>query len=359
MMRHKFTIGAFAVAFALSTLPAAGQEKGGGSSRPAGGNESGGSAGSRSSGSGSATGGTAVSRGGGGADSGGSTSRSSGGGMSGGSVGSSSSPSMPSSSGSGMAPTRSFERAPQHASSGQSRPAGSRSNGGESTGRSAVPRGSSSSSEGSSRDNGSVRNGGSTSSREVASSSGSDRASDPGRRAVPAYSRPRDGRPVTGSAVDRGLAPTHPITGIPGDIYYIYRPYYYPYGFWGSAYGFGLGYLYYDPFWYGSYGGGYGGGYGYPGYSYGGSYSSGGYSQTYHDTGNLRLKIKPRDAQVFVDGYFVGVVDSFDGSFQRLSLDGGTHKVEIKADGFEPLQLDVLITPGETVTYKGDMKQIR
>lgn len=185
------------------------------------------------------------------------------------------------------------------------------------------------------------------------SSGSSDRASEPGRRAVPAYSRPRDGRPTTGVAVDRGLAPTNPITGVPGDIYYIYRPYYYPYGFWGSAYGFGLGYLYYDPFWYGGYGGGY------PGYSYGGSYSSGGYSQTYRDTGNLRLKIKPREAQVFVDGYFVGVVDSFDGSFQRLSLDGGSHKVEVKADGYEPLQLDVLITPGETVTYKGDMKRIQ
>ena len=353
MMRHKFTIGAFAVAFALSTLPAAGQEKGGGSQQS--GSSGSGSAGSRSAGSGSATGGTAVSRGGGGADSGGSSSRSSGGGMSGGSMGSSSSPSMPSSSGSGAAPMRSFDRAPQRANadSGQSRPAGSRSSGGESTGRSAVPRGSSASGSGSSsREGGSVRSGGSTgstASREVASGSGSET----GRRAVPAYSRPRDGRPTTGVAVDRGLAPTHPITGIPGDIYYIYRPYYYPYGFWGSAYGFGLGYLYYDPFWYG------GGGYGYPGYGYGGSYSSGGYSQTYHDTGNLRLKIKPREAQVYVDGYFVGVVDSFDGSFQRLSLDGGTHKVEIKADGYEPLQLDVVITPGETVTYKGDLTRIR
>jgi PEGA domain len=355
MKRYKFSIGAFAVAFALSTLPAAGQEKGGGgSSRPSGGSESG-SAGSRSSGGGSSSGGTAVSRGGGGADSGGSTSRSSGGGMSDGSMGSSSSPSMPSSSGFGMAPMRSGDRAPQRASgsSGQSRPSGSRSNGGESSGRSAVPRGGSSS-EGGSREGGSVRSGGSTSStssRELAGNS--DRASDTGRRAVPAYSRPRDGRPTTGVAVDRGLAPVNPIVPpFNGDIYYIYRPYYYPYGFWGSAYGFGLGYLYYDPFWYG-------GGYGYPGYGYGGSYSTGSYNQTYRDTGNLRLKIKPREAQVYVDGYFVGVVDSFDGSFQRLSLDGGGHKVEIKADGYETLLLDVLITPGETVTYKGDMKRIQ
>jgi hypothetical protein len=213
-----------------------------------------------------------------------------------------------------------------------------------------VPRGSSSSG-----DSGSARSGGSSTSRESpAGSSGSvDRSGDSGRRAVPAYSRPRDGRPRTGVAVDRGSVPS---AGPGNDIYYIYRPYYYPYGFWGSHYGFGLGDLYYDPFWYGGYAPyGHYGGYGYGG----GGYSSGSYSQTYRDTGNLRLKIKPREAQVFVDGYFVGVIDSFDGAFQRLELDGGGHKVEIKADGYEPLAIDVLITPGETVTYKGEMKRVQ
>ena len=73
----------------------------------------------------------------------------------------------------------------------------------------------------------------------------------------------------------------------------------------------------------------------------------------------LRLKIEPRQAQVYVDGYYVGVVDSFDGVFQKLGLDGGGHKVELKADGFEPLEFEVLITPGETVTYKGEMKRIK
>ena len=72
-----------------------------------------------------------------------------------------------------------------------------------------------------------------------------------------------------------------------------------------------------------------------------------------------RLKIKPKQAQIYVDGYYVGVVDSFDGAFQKLTLDGGGHKLELKADGYEPLQFDVLITPGETVTYKGELKRIQ
>jgi PEGA domain len=52
------------------------------------------------------------------------------------------------------------------------------------------------------------------------------------------------------------------------------------------------------------------------------------------------------------------VVDSFDGAFQKLGLDSGDHKIELKAEGYEPLQFDVLITPGETVTYKGGMKPL-
>jgi hypothetical protein len=136
---------------------------------------------------------------------------------------------------------------------------------------------------------------------------------------------------------------------------------YYPYGYYGG-YGYGLGYFY-DPFW-SPYGFGYGG-YGYGGYGYGGGYygdpyygGSGSYSREPREAGSLKLKIKPREAQVYVDGYLVGDVDSFDGAFQKLGIDAGSHRVELKAEGYEPLQLDVLITPGETVTYKGEMKRI-
>ena len=71
------------------------------------------------------------------------------------------------------------------------------------------------------------------------------------------------------------------------------------------------------------------------------------------------MKIKPREAQVYVDGYLVGDVDSFDGAFQKLGIESGGHRVELKADGYEPIQFDVLITVGETVTYKGEMKPIK
>ena len=73
----------------------------------------------------------------------------------------------------------------------------------------------------------------------------------------------------------------------------------------------------------------------------------------------MRLKIKQKEAQIYVDGSYVGVVDSYDGSFQKLTLDSGSHKLELKLDGFEPLQFDVVIPYGETVIYKGEMKRIQ
>ena len=101
---------------------------------------------------------------------------------------------------------------------------------------------------------------------------------------------------------------------------------------------------YYSPYYYGI-----GYGYGYP--YYGGGYYGGSYSYT----GSVRLKVKPRAAEVLVDGYYVGTVDDFDGTFQSLKLETGPASIEIRADGYESLQLQVRILPDETITYEGDL----
>ena len=75
--------------------------------------------------------------------------------------------------------------------------------------------------------------------------------------------------------------------------------------------------------------------------------------------GELRLKIKPRDAQVFVDGYYVGIVDDFDGVFQRLHLPSGPHRIEVRAPGYETLTFDVQIRFDETTKFEGDLRRIR
>ena len=68
----------------------------------------------------------------------------------------------------------------------------------------------------------------------------------------------------------------------------------------------------------------------------------------------MRLRVEPRNAQVFVDGYFVGTVDDFD-SGRGLPLESGPQSIEIRADGYESLQVKVLILPDETITYEGNL----
>jgi hypothetical protein len=183
---------------------------------------------------------------------------------------------------------------------------------------------------------------------ETIQSSGENRSAPAGsgKRTATAASgdRARGGRSAVGSAGDR----THPPYGGGGGGGWGGGGYYPPYWAYG---GLGLGYFYYDPFWGDPYGGGYygGGGGGY----YGGS---GGYSSSQPaGNGELRLKVKPKDAQVYVDGALAGTVDNFDGTFERLTLPEGPHRVELRLDAHQPVSFEVNIVPNELVTYRGKL----
>lgn len=69
----------------------------------------------------------------------------------------------------------------------------------------------------------------------------------------------------------------------------------------------------------------------------------------------VRIVDAPRDAQVFVDGYYAGVVDDYDGVFQHLNLEPGTHAIEIEAAGYPPIAFDVNLAPGQTITYHANL----
>jgi hypothetical protein len=150
--------------------------------------------------------------------------------------------------------------------------------------------------------------------------------------------------------------------------------YYRPSAFYGYG-ALGLGYFYYDPFFWGGYpgygyypygyyggpyygGGGYYGG-GYYGGGYGGGYGySSGSGSGYYGTGHLRLKVKPRDAEVYVDGYYAGLVDDFDGMFQKLELEAGPHRIEVRKAGFSTMTFEVRVPADESVTYRGELNEL-
>jgi hypothetical protein len=173
-------------------------------------------------------------------------------------------------------------------------------------------------------------------------------------RAVPGPSpRPRGNRPSAGSAVPRSIS-NIPDLGWRRDPYWAYGWWQYSrwmptyYGPWG-------GYFYYDPYWWSYYHYGYYGPYYGPSYGYYGGYSRR-YSDYGYDYGALRLKVKPREAQVYVDGYFAGVVDDYDGIFQKLRLREGGHRIELRAEGYLPSIFEVMIVPGDKITYDQDLR---
>ena len=144
-----------------------------------------------------------------------------------------------------------------------------------------------------------------------------------------------------------------PRSSVPPARVYVYPRYYDNYyGYYGR---------YYDPWAYGAFGLGYSYSpwgspyYAGPGYYpyYGGGY---GYQYADYDTGSVKIKVKPRDAEVYVDNYFAGHVDDFDGVFQSLKVESGGHRIEVRKPGFETLQFDVHVQPSRSVTYRGEMK---
>jgi hypothetical protein len=211
--------------------------------------------------------------------------------------------------------------------------------------------------------------------------------SESGGAAVPWFTRSRGDRQPTGTAAGRADSGRPPVSGGGGGGYDYWNGnigawnYYYP-GYFFSSFrdcypvgfgAFGLGYFYYDPYsWtyrgygcssygyygYGAYGGaGYYGGYMYPLFDTS-NYGGVGRATSYGESG-IKLKIKPANAQVFVDGYFAGQVDEFDGTFQRLAVTPGNHRLEVKATGYEPLSFEVRVDPFQTVTYKGELQRIQ
>jgi hypothetical protein len=75
------------------------------------------------------------------------------------------------------------------------------------------------------------------------------------------------------------------------------------------------------------------------------------------EMGWLRLDTTPGDAQVFVDGYYVGQADDLRNG-HVLDLDAGGHRIEVRAPGYSQLGFDVNIAPYESTRYRGDLQRL-
>jgi hypothetical protein len=154
---------------------------------------------------------------------------------------------------------------------------------------------------------------------------------------VPADAQVRVARPRTVIA-SRPIAVARPTVFVGG--------YYYP-----SLYRTSL---FYDPW-----GPGYYGYYGYgpyyqvqiPIYGRGRGYG-------YDRSGSVRLQVSPRQSEVFVDGYYAGTVDDFDGVFQRLNIESGEHEIQVYLAGYRSFEQRFYLQPGKTFNIKHTMEPL-
>jgi hypothetical protein len=110
-----------------------------------------------------------------------------------------------------------------------------------------------------------------------------------------------------------------------------YRPYFYDPFFWG-----------WYPTWYPMYPQYYPP----PGYWYGRRYAE------------ARLLITPKQAEVYIDGYYTGRVDDFDGIFQRLDVPPGEHELDVYLEGYRTFRQKVLFRPGDTIKIRAALEPL-
>jgi len=118
---------------------------------------------------------------------------------------------------------------------------------------------------------------------------------------------------------------THVVVG--GGFYYG-APYYYPYAYpW-----YGFGFWYPAPYYYGPY--------------------------YYDNSASLQLQVTPRETEVFVDGHFAGIVDNFDGTFQRLNVEPGEHELQLFLAGHKAVTQHIYLQPRNTFRVKYTMEKL-
>jgi hypothetical protein len=73
--------------------------------------------------------------------------------------------------------------------------------------------------------------------------------------------------------------------------------------------------------------------------------------------GSMLLEGVPGNAQVHVDGNYVGLAEEFGPGGRGMSLNAGAHRIELRAPGYELQTFNVMIEPSGILRYRGDMQR--
>jgi hypothetical protein len=94
----------------------------------------------------------------------------------------------------------------------------------------------------------------------------------------------------------------------------------------------------------------------YPG-PYRGPYPYGPYRYMNADA-ELKVNVTPKQAEVYVDGYLAGVVDDFDGAFQRLRVVPGQHEIVVYLEGYRSIREKLYLGPSTSRKLERTMEKL-
>jgi hypothetical protein len=69
----------------------------------------------------------------------------------------------------------------------------------------------------------------------------------------------------------------------------------------------------------------------------------------------VKLKVTPQRAAVFVDGQFAGTANQFQGVGRAMLIAPGRHHIKIGLVGYQPFETDVTLSPNQKFTIKTNL----
>jgi hypothetical protein len=71
--------------------------------------------------------------------------------------------------------------------------------------------------------------------------------------------------------------------------------------------------------------------------------------------GGLSFEIDPYDAEVYIDGDFVGYASDFGPEQMPLTLLSGRHHVDLASPGYQDVSFDITVVAGQVIPYQGTL----
>ena len=73
----------------------------------------------------------------------------------------------------------------------------------------------------------------------------------------------------------------------------------------------------------------------------------------------VSFDVEPRDAELWIDGEYVGRVSDYSPYDAPLVLAAGRHVVDLRGRYYNPLTFEITVVPGQVIPYSGTLPYYR